>query len=451
MKICSRSLLLWCALAVLQTAAASIAAFAAESAKAKVVVISLDAFAGESLRESRLPAPTLQKLMRNGVWTPAMQPVNPTITWPNHTALVTGVDASRHHVLANGLIIKQRTDTAPQIDWRAPKSRLVAVPTVYDAAHAAGLSTAAVDWVAETGSESIDYHFAEHPDASGSVARELVQANVLRPEDLVDFEKSSQVWRDRIYARVAAEIVRRHHPDLLLLHLLSLDEVEHETGFGNNAGRDTIAFLDDRVKEVVDAVRDAGELDHTTFILVSDHGQQNAHKELHPDALLRQANLQSDTAVTRTYSLAEGGYALVFQQHATPASIAELKALFQGRPGIRSALTGEELAAEGLPTAAATDQAPDLFLFAAQDYVFRGGPSTDFLVEAGTSGEHGYPKTDLQMQAIFIASGAAIRPLGEISGFPNLDVAPTIAKLLDISLPNVQGKPLLQILKLPAK
>jgi hypothetical protein len=33
-----------------------------------------------------------------------MRPVNPTVTWPNHTAIVTGVDASEHHVLFNGLL-----------------------------------------------------------------------------------------------------------------------------------------------------------------------------------------------------------------------------------------------------------------------------------------------------------------------------------------------------------
>ena len=35
-----------------------------------------------------------------------MQPVNPTVTWPNHTAIVTGVDASEHHVLFNGLLTR---------------------------------------------------------------------------------------------------------------------------------------------------------------------------------------------------------------------------------------------------------------------------------------------------------------------------------------------------------
>jgi len=116
--------------------------------RTKVIVISLDAFGAASLQEPQLPAPTLHALMQQGVYATSMQPINPTITWPNHTAMVTGVDASLHHVLVNGLIVNQRTVTPPRIDMDAPKSQLVAVPTVYDVAHQAGLTTAQVDWVA---------------------------------------------------------------------------------------------------------------------------------------------------------------------------------------------------------------------------------------------------------------------------------------------------------------
>ena len=62
-------------------------------------------------------------------------------------------------------------------------------------------------------------------------------------------------------------------------------------------------------------------------------------------------------------------------------------------------------------------------------------------------GAHGYPNTDPLMQAIFIASGAAIKPVGRIDAIPNLDVAPTIAKILHLDLPHVQGQALTQILK----
>ena len=52
------------------------------------------------------------------------------------------------------------------------------------------------------------------------------------------------------------------------------------------------------------------------------------------------------------------------------------------------------------------------------------------------------------MQSIFIAAGRGIRPVGEFPAFPNLDVAPTIARLLGIPFGPVQGQPLTNILQL---
>jgi predicted AlkP superfamily pyrophosphatase or phosphodiesterase len=413
----------------------------------KVVVISLDAFGAASLHEPELPVPTLQALMQRGAYAAAMQSINPTITWPNHTAMVTGDDASLHHVLVNGLIVNQRTATPPRIEMWVPKSRLVAVPTVYDAAHQAGLTAAQVDWVAIEDTPSIDWPFAERPDPDGAIEQDLVRQGVITHDQLVHFGEPSQAWRDRMYTRAAIDIIQKHHPDLLLLHLLALDSIEHETGFGNDSGRNTIAFLDDRVKDVIDAVRAAGELDRTTFIIVSDHGQQSVHQLLHPNVLLKQAGLQAASAIQPSYCIVDGGFALVFQRHATEASTKALKSLFAGKPGIRSALTPAEAAKLGWPTPAQSDQAPDLLLYAADGYAFREGDTGDYLTPTKEVGDHGYPNSDPLMQGIFIAAGFGIRPKGEIPAFLNVDIAPTIARLLHVSLGTIQGKPLTDILE----
>lgn len=413
----------------------------------KVVVISLDAFGAASLHEPELPAPALHQLMKMGAYAVSMRPINPTVTWPNHTAMVTGDDASLHHVLVNGLIVDQRTRTPPRQDADAPKSQLVAVPTVYDAAHEAGLTTAEVDWVAIGDAKNITWRFSERPHPDGPIERDLVAQRVLSENELAHFGKPSQAWRDRMYTRAAVDIIEKHHPDLMLLHLLALDSIEHETGFGNNSGRNTIAFLDDRVQEVVDAVRAAGDLDHTTFLIVSDHGQQSVHQHVHPNVLLAQAGLQGAAAGNDTFCMPDGGFALVYQQHATEASREKLKSLFTGKPGVLAALTPEEAAKQGWPTPAQSNQAPDLLLYAADGYAFSGGTTGDYVTPTKEVGAHGYPNTDPLMQAIFIAAGPGIRQVGEIPAFPNLDIAPTIARLLHVALPHVQGKPLTAILK----
>ena len=408
----------------------------------KVIVISLDAFGAASLAEPELPMPTLHALMKKGAYASSMRPVNPTVTWPNHTSMVTGVDSSRHHVMANGLIVQQRTDRQPHIDPNATKAQLVAVPTIYDVAFHAGLVTAEVDWVAIGKADTISWHFSEGPDPTQPIEQDLIRQGTVSVEELNDFHAPSQAWRDRIYTEAAVDIIRRHHPDLLLVHLLALDSIEHETGFGNNSGRNTLAFLDDRVKEIVDAVRENGELEQTAFIVVSDHGQQTYHKRIDPSVLLRQAGLQTGPHATACV----GG--LVFQKNATPESDAELKKIFLNQEGIARVLTPQEAALEeGLPVPGQTDQAPDLVLYAAADYDIATNNNGEYLVEGLTRGAHGYSNREPGMQAVFIASGAGIRATGNIGPISNLDIAPTIANLMHLPMPPMQAQPLDILLK----
>jgi len=73
--------------------------------RGKVVVISLDGFPANALDDPKLPIPTLRKLIASGAGGP-MLAINPTITWPNHTAMVTGVGADAHGLLLNGAIVR---------------------------------------------------------------------------------------------------------------------------------------------------------------------------------------------------------------------------------------------------------------------------------------------------------------------------------------------------------
>ena len=112
-----------------------------------VVIISLDGFAGWALDDPHLPVPTIRRLAAGGAAASSMRPVNPTVTWPNHTAMVTGVTPAKHGVLFNGILVR-KPGVAPRVEpWR-DKMEMVRARTLYDAAHERGLTTAQVDWVA---------------------------------------------------------------------------------------------------------------------------------------------------------------------------------------------------------------------------------------------------------------------------------------------------------------
>jgi predicted AlkP superfamily pyrophosphatase or phosphodiesterase len=70
----------------------------------RVLVISIDGFAGFYWRDPRVRVPTLRRLAGRGVVSDAMEAVFPTTTWPTHVSLVTGVRPARHGVPANHIL-----------------------------------------------------------------------------------------------------------------------------------------------------------------------------------------------------------------------------------------------------------------------------------------------------------------------------------------------------------
>ena len=341
-------------------------AHAAKQSQKIVVVISLDGFPAYALQDPRLPIPTLRKLAGEGAVAAAMQPVNPTVTWPNHTTMVTGVDTSHHQVLLNGLLTRN-TDGSISIEpWRN-KDLLVHARTVYDAAYEAGLTTAQVDWVAIYGARTITWSFPEQPDPNGLIEGQLVSAGLVTRDQLANFDDSSPAWQDEIRTDAAIEILNRYKPNLLLLHLLCLDDINHQYGPMSIASLEAMAFLDDRVKQIVDTLRSSGR--PSTILVVSDHGFRKITHIIYPNAVLRQEGWMKEENGKPEWDawvVPDGGTAMVYVKDPARRAtlVPKLRAFFAGLDGVEHVYQQQDLAGLGLPSPQQSDQAPDLLLAA---------------------------------------------------------------------------------------
>ena len=76
--------------------------------------------------------PTIRRLAKEGAVAEGMQTVNPAVTWPNHTAMVTGVTPANHGVLYNGMPVRGGEGKPLRVEPWVPKHELVLAPTVYD-------------------------------------------------------------------------------------------------------------------------------------------------------------------------------------------------------------------------------------------------------------------------------------------------------------------------------
>src|SRR3954467_4301396 len=66
-----------------------------------VVMISIDGLANFYINDPSAEIPTLRKLAAEGAKAASMRASDPTVTWPNHTTLVTGVSPGVHGVVGN--------------------------------------------------------------------------------------------------------------------------------------------------------------------------------------------------------------------------------------------------------------------------------------------------------------------------------------------------------------
>jgi hypothetical protein len=318
------------------------------------------------------------------------------------------------------------------------KEKMVHVPTVYDAAFKAGLTTAQVDWVAINRAPTMTWAFNEWATAEGPVEQVLIRKNAVSAADLENFTKSNILFRDQIWTKAAVHLIREHKPNLLLVHFLSLDSTHHQYGPGTPAATAAIAFLDSCVLQVTDAIRSAGMADRATVIIVSDHGFKKFTKQVRPTVALVAAGLAQSV-----YVLAEGGSAYVYFNSTQSAQLPPkvVKAL-DGVEGIDKIIGPDNFGALGLPQPSREPQMYQLLLTAKDGYSFSGatgGPVTSEVLQQ--AGSHGYLASDPDMDAIFIASGYGVRAGIHLDRIANIDVASTIAALLGVDLPGAKGKP----------
>lgn len=434
----------------------------AASTDRHVVLVSIDGFPSFLWKDQTIPLPNLRKLAAEGAQATAMTIVNPAITWPNHTSLVTGVTPRRHGVLYNGLVVRGGPGKPNKIEPWVDKSRLVLAPTVYDAAHRAGLTTAEVDWVAITRPGTITWSFAELPDVNGVLPQEMIAAGVATAAEIEAARSGGRniVWRDELWTRAACFIFARHQPNLLMYHTLNTDSTHHRFGPGSPPSISALALADQLLGQLLRTIDASGRRAQTTVIVTTDHGFKKVDKYVHANVVLKQAGLLQAAGPTITqcdaFAGTQGGIAFIYITD--PARRAELlpklKQLFSATEGVAQvidAATGAQ--ALGMPTPAENQGMGDLILYPKTGYAFNAAPVGDAATGPATNygGTHGYSSADPELDGIFVASGAGIKAGVKLDRMRNVDVAPTIARLLGVPLPDVEGTVLESILTAPGR
>jgi len=429
-----------------------------------VILISVDGLAGFYLDDKKAHMPTIRKMAREGARAAGMISSFPTVTWPNHTTLVTGTTPAKHGVLGNNYLDRKTGTAIPLIpDPLLDKDQIVKTPTIYDVAYKAGLETAAIIWPATRNARTLNYTV---PDMKGNESWQKYGTtawlqelkNIGLPIDRYGpwvLDRSGGVQRDWLYVRMADQLLNVHAPNLLLIHLVEADHAQHRYGPRSGDAYWSVSFSDDRIRDIVDAVKRSPKADKTTIIVCSDHGFFPIEKDIKPNVLLKQAGLitveGNNIKKKDAFCLSQGGGCAVYiLNDSRKAEISkELVAKFKKLAGIQAVIEPKDYKSIGQPTPAEDSHGADLWLAAESGYSFSGSHSGDEIISKRSSrgGTHGFLPDQPDMLATFVIWGHGIKPGSKLGKIQSIDVAPTMAKLLGVELPTAEGKPLNKILK----
>jgi predicted AlkP superfamily pyrophosphatase or phosphodiesterase len=441
-------------LLVLITAALTSVALSTTNATAQnktkyVVLITIDGFRPEFYLDSTYGMMTVRHLMKNGVATEGANPVFPSVTYPNHTTLVTGVTPAKHGIYYNTPF--EPEGATGKWFW---DHDLIKVPTLWTAMHDAGKTTACVRWPVTVGAP-IDYRIPEYwnyndrSDARPYMAKETnplslwkeVQDNAtgfLNAEDMDT--KNNELVEDENEARMTSYIIRKYKPNFIAVHLACTDHYEHEEGRDSYMVRAAVAGADRAVKSIVEGIGGAGITDSTMIIITGDHGFENIYRSFYPNYILKQAGLIGDIKKDdwKAQFHTSGGSA--FLELKTPGdkqTVEKVRSLLKQLPD--SLKQYFAIIDEAKMKTIGADPHSPFALSGLRGTTF--GASSGKLLETfkTVKGTHGFYPDHKEIRTGFVASGPDLRCGELISGMNLLDVAPLIVKVMNIPFPKTDG------------
>ena len=387
-------------------------AAAEASGRHPVLMISIDGLRPDAVLEAEkygLTVPVLRSFLKEGSYAQGVVNVNPTVTNPNHTTLVTGVLPAEHGIYNN----RPFAPTA-----KLPKSYSsydqIRATTLWGAAKAAGLKTGSIFWPVTKKATDIDFNLVEGND-----------------------EDDAKIADDAI------ALIEQKNPELLTVHFVWLDHQQHEYGPFSAEGNAALERIDTAVGRVVAAYRKTHP--GGVVAVVSDHGFDKVTHQVNLNAAFVDAGFiklagkgdEQEVASWKAFVWYVGGSAMIVLQdrrdQKTKARVAEYLQKLAADPanGIERIYARDEYANRGLPPAAE-------YVVAFKPGYRMGNAMTGPLVRESKGGAHGAFSTRTvrpDMHSSFFITGPGIAAGRNLGIIDMRQIAPTLAGELKVALP----------------
>ncbi len=250
-----------------------------------VLLISIDGLQPADILKSEergIQVPNLKQFITNGTYADKVKGVLPTVTYPSHATLLTGVSPAKHGIVGNNSFDPMQINQGGWY-WYATDFK---VPTLWDAAAKAGLSTANIHWPVSVQAKAVRWNIPQIWRTGHSDDAKLLKA-LATPGLIETLEKDigsyapgidESIDGDETRGRFAAALISHEKPDFTTVYLTALDHEQHEKGPDTAAAYAVLTRIDKVVGQIV-AAQMAAHPD-SVIAVVSDHGFSKVDTEI---------------------------------------------------------------------------------------------------------------------------------------------------------------------------
>ena len=257
-----------------------------------LIVISFDAVSSKDIDKLK-ELDNFKYLIDNGSLIRNVESVYPSLTYPAHTTIMTGMYPKNHGIINNTL--NKFSDINPNWYWYR---KYIKAKTLYDLAAEKGLTTSALLWPV-SGRSSINYNlteiFAPKPYQNQFVMSALSGSVKFQ----LDLNKRfghlrhglSQPALDNFVHESAKYTIAKYKPNLLLIHYTDVDTNRHNHGYDSKEANDALVRHNERLGEIMQALKEANIFEESTIVTLGDHSALDGDYMIRLNSLFREAGL----------------------------------------------------------------------------------------------------------------------------------------------------------------
>lgn len=401
-----------------------------------VIVVTIDGFRPNFYLEDKWSAPNLKAMKQEGVHAYGVNSVFPSITYPSHTTIVTGVRPASHGIYYNALFEKDSA-TKGQIYWHFDQ---IKSPTLWEVTQNAGLKAASVNWPVSVGAPTV-FNISDVGSKGQKVMEDSAHpagVSTLIKAKLLNNAPAIKVGVDKNVASIAAWVIKTEKPNFMTVHLLGMDHEQHLHGRNGPEVEKAIVLADSAVGVIRKAIADAGLKDNALLIVTGDHGFYDVSTTVSPNVWLKEWGLIESENNWKAKFHTAGGGAFMFLKDKNDVTtlntvMSKLKALPDADKKYFQLVDRKKLGAVGAD--------PDVVLaLTGLNGAAFSARTNALAVDKGKGGTHGYFPDTRNIQTGFVAEGTGLKKQTTIREMDLKDISAIVIGYLGLTMPTSEGK-----------